>query len=79
MTSRLAYLHLILAYFEGQGQGHAHFDCQYISNGDGYGKSYIANNIKLHMALTLAYLHLTLAHSKGRAHIDCQYLANGDR
>ena len=39
--------------------------------------------IELHVALRLAYLHLTLAHSKGqgqgRAHFDCQYLANDDR
>ena len=31
---QLAYLHLTLAHINSQGQGHAHFDCQYIENGD---------------------------------------------
>ena len=31
---RLAYLHLTFAYFNGKGQGHAHFDCGYLANGD---------------------------------------------
>ena len=43
----------------------------------------ILTHRKLHVAFRLAFLHLTLAHSKcqgkGHAHFDCQYLANGDR
>ena len=35
---RLAYLHLTLANSIGQGQGHAHFDCEYFVNNDRYGK-----------------------------------------
>ena len=42
----------------------------------------IDNEWELFMSLWLAYLHLTLAHSKGegqsQAHIDNKYLGNGD-
>ena len=33
---RLVYAHLILTHSKGQGQGHAHFNCEYIPNGDKY-------------------------------------------
>ena len=33
MAFRLAYLHLTLAYYRGQGQHHAHFDCEYLASG----------------------------------------------
>ena len=43
----------------------------------------LLTSIKLHTAFPLAYLRLTLTHSKGqgegRAHFDCQYLVNGDK
>ena len=31
---QLAYLHLILAHFKGQCQGHAHFEWEYLGNGN---------------------------------------------
>ena len=35
---QLAYLHLTLVYFKGQGQGHAYFNCWYLANGNIQGK-----------------------------------------
>ena len=34
MASRLEYLYLTLPHYQGQDQGHAHFDCEYLANGD---------------------------------------------
>ena len=31
---QIVYLHLTLAHFKGQSQGHAHFGCEYVVNGD---------------------------------------------
>ena len=31
---RMVYLHLTLAYYKGQGQGNANFDCKYLINSD---------------------------------------------
>ena len=36
MAFRLAYLHLILVHFNGQVQGHTHFNSEYLANGDRY-------------------------------------------
>ena len=37
MSFRLAYLHWILTHSIRQVQGHAHFDCRYVGNGERYG------------------------------------------
>ena len=34
MTFPLAYLYVTLDHSTGQDQGRAHFDCQYLANGD---------------------------------------------
>ena len=36
MASRLAYLYLTLVHSKSQGEGHAHFDCEYFVNDKGY-------------------------------------------
>ena len=38
MVFRLEYLHLTLAYSKGQDHGHAHFDNEYLANGDNWDK-----------------------------------------
>ena len=55
---------------------------EYLVNGDKLCKHCYRQHRKLHAAFRLAYLHLTLAHSKGQgkghAQFDCEYLAKGD-
>ena len=34
VTFRLAYLHFTVAHYKSQGQGHAHFECDNLANGD---------------------------------------------
>ena len=34
MDFRLSYLHLTLADYNGEGQGHIHFDCEYLQSSD---------------------------------------------
>ena len=45
MAFRLAYLHLTLAHFKDQRQDHAHFDWEYLKNGDRSGKRYYCHQI----------------------------------
>ena len=37
---RLTFSHLTLANYNGQGQGRAYFNCEYLENGDRYEKHY---------------------------------------
>ena len=45
----LAYLHLTLTHSKGQDQGHAHFDSEYIGNGERYDKNYNCHQIASHV------------------------------
>ena len=66
---------MALAHPKRQGQNHAHSDCRYIVNGNGYNGYYYFHLIESH---TLAYLYLILAESKGqvlgRAYFNCRYV-----
>ena len=42
----LAYLHLTLTHYKGQGQDHAHFDSECLVNGDRYGKHCYCHQIQ---------------------------------
>ena len=42
----LAYLHFTLTRSKGHGQGHVQFHCQYLANGDRYGKHCISQQIE---------------------------------
>ena len=69
----LAYLHLTLDH--SKGQGHMHFDCKYLINGN------IKDNHYYYHPLIDIFTFI-LAHStsqcQGYEHIDCEYLGNGD-
>ena len=55
-----------LANSEGQGQGHTHFDNEYLGSGNRCGgKNYNYHQIASHMSFSICSLHLTLAHFKG--------------
>ena len=49
MNFLLAYLHFILADSKDQGQGQAHFDGEYLVNGDRMGKYYYCHHIESHV------------------------------
>ena len=83
MDLQLAYLHLTLAYYKIQGQGHTQSDCEYLANYKIYGYYYYYHHIESRIwVFRLAYLHLFLAHCKGQsqgqghghAYFDCVYL-----
>ena len=44
-------------------------------------KLLLPTRMKLHVTFRMAYLHLTLPHSKGQdqVHFNCEYVGNGDR
>ena len=74
---QMAHLHLTLSHFKGKGQGQAHFEIDYLENGDIQDKNHYSNS-KPCMGSLLAYLHSTVASSKrqgqGHAHFDNKYL-----
>ena len=52
-----------MTHSNGQCQGHAHFDNEYLGNGCRFGKNYDYHQIASHIA-SFRYLYLTLANSK---------------
>ena len=71
-----------MAYFEGQGQGRAHFDCECLANGNKIGLTLLfSSNTKPRIAFRLAFLDLALSRSngegQGRAHFDCELVTDG--
>ena len=79
MGFRLAYLHLIMTHFKGQGLSQTYFTSEYLDNGDREKKHYYCSQIGSH-GFRLSYLDLTLTHSKdqgqGHAYSECKYLEN---
>ena len=59
MTFPMAYLHLTLARFKGQG--HVQFHCQYLANGDIYANVAIANKEKVARALAITIFKFDLS------------------
>ena len=58
----MVYLHLTLARSKGQSQGHAHFDCEYLVNGDRQGEYLLLpTRMKSPIGFRMVYLHFTLA------------------
>ena len=58
---------LTLVHSKGEGQVHAHFDCEYLANGYRLGKCCCRQQIESRTtALPLTYMQLTLANSKGQ-------------
>ena len=47
---RPAYLHLMLAHYKSQGQGHVHFCYENLGNGDKYGKKYVRHQMQISSA-----------------------------
>ena len=74
MAIGLACLHLTVALSKGQGQGHAHFECEYITNGKRYSIA-IDIKMKLHKGFRSAYADLILSHSRGQSqgHVHFDY------
>ena len=74
MDFRLAYLYLTLAHFKGQGQGHTHFDCEYIlQTVTDEANIAIANKQEVAYGLSISIFTLDLGpfkRSKGYAHFD---------
>ena len=62
----LAYLQLTVAHSKGQGQGHAHFACEYLANDDRQGKYYYCPKYYVASRFRLAYFELTLTYSEGQ-------------
>ena len=83
VTFGLAYLHLTLGHCKGQGQGHEHFDCEYLENNDKRDKHYYCRRRQTPTAFRIEYKHFTLTHSKGQGQgqtfFDFECLKNGDR
>ena len=49
---------------KGQSQGHANFYCEYLANGDRWGKYCYCNYIRSRLLSFYVYLHSTLVYSK---------------
>ena len=64
---RLAYSHLTVDH--PKGQSHAHFDYEYLANGDRKGRHCYWPQIESRIHFLLAYLHLTLVHYKGKVKV----------
>ena len=65
MGFKFAYLHLTLIPFNGPDQGHAHFDSEYLGNGEREGIIQLPLNGRSCMSFRLTQLHLILMCSKG--------------
>ena len=81
ISFRLTYLHLTLAHSKAQGQGHPHFDCEYLYQWWQIWQTLLlSSNSMSCLGFRFAYLHFTLDHSKGqgegRAHFYCKHLVN---
>ena len=63
MGFRLTYLHLTLVRSKSQGEGHAHFDSEYLANSKGFDN--ITNTVKYGLSMYI-HLHLTLTHFNGQ-------------
>ena len=59
MTFPLTCFHLILNHSKVQGQGHAHFNSQYLANGDSLGKYCYGQQIES-LGFRLSDLNMTL-------------------
>ena len=64
-------------------KGHAHFEWEYLINGDRWGKNYYCRqtyDIKSCLDFQFAYLRLISTHSKGshqgHTDFDCEYFVN---
>ena len=79
-TGNMVYLHLTLIHSKRQGQGHAHFDNEYLGHGDKLGKITIL--IKQQVMYGVSIGVFTLANSKGQglghAYFDSEQRCNGD-
>ena len=75
MGYRIAYLYFAVTNSKGQCQGHGHFDSDYLWKWWQIGKKWRLPSIReLPIVFWVAYLHLTMDHSKGQDH-----LGNADR
>ena len=55
---QLTYLHLTLTISKGQSQGHAHFDDEYLGNGNTWCKNYYYRRIVSHMRVFDWYVYI---------------------
>ena len=80
MGFKLARLHFTLAHPKDQAGGHAHFECEYLTNckREGWLTLILPSNVISRVDNLLAYLELTLVHSKGHgqghARFNLEYL-----
>ena len=65
---RFPYLYLVMTYSICQYQDHAHFDWNSKLVTD-WRTLLLPSNMKLRMSFRLAYVDLSLAHSKGQVHV----------
>ena len=83
MRFQLACVHFILTNSKGQGQGHAHFDSEYLGNVSDKVKITIVMKklVTYGLLIGLYYFDLTDLGDQWQDHVHfyCEYHGNGDR